>query len=154
VNARAPGDQIIFWAACLCVALNGFLLIGPSSFGLNLLRVLRKPDKVTYLSRAIDRSYSDLPLRENAALTFRNFGRENESLLELIYYRSCYSAYPRQVFVRPDVAVINNGRELLATQPFEPNKQWLNQHRVGRTIIYEQQPDASVKTLVSRHELP
>jgi hypothetical protein len=54
VNARAPGGHIIFWAGCLCVALNGFLLIRPNSFGWNLARTLRSPGKIMDALMAIE----------------------------------------------------------------------------------------------------
>jgi hypothetical protein len=46
VNPRAPGGHIILWAGCLCVALNGFLLLRPNSFEWNLARTLRSPGKI------------------------------------------------------------------------------------------------------------
>jgi hypothetical protein len=147
------GRRVILAAACGCLILNCFLLLRPGSFGWQLGKALRDPNEVMHTISPVDNLYLDLAPDQNACVTFRNFGADNEHLAEVVYYRSCYAAYPRNVFAAFPGTVINHAKDFLSS-PFEPNGDWLDQNRVVRRVDYEQRPDGNVKARVVSRELP
>lgn len=153
MNASDFGRRALFAAACICVALNCYLVLRPQSFGWNLGKALRNPNEVMHIIGPVDRLYVEFEPHTNSVLTFKNFGPENEHLAEMLYYRSCYAAYPNKVFAAPPGTVINSAHDLLAA-PFDPNDQWLDGHRVGRGVIYEQELDGRIKASVMGRDLP
>jgi hypothetical protein len=143
----------VFAAATVSLALNYYFdLVAPNSFRRELVETLGDSNTLSSLG-AIDRLYSKLPPDTNAWLDFANFGDESEPLVEKVYYRSCYAAYPRKIFVAPPEAVLNHGRDILRTR-FQPADDWLDRHRIARTIALERAANGRINFHIADRELP
>lgn len=135
--------KILFVATTICLGLNCyFSLLAPLSIRQRLTNLLSDPAAFSS-ARVIDRIYAGLQPNENVFLHLENFGSENESSAEEIYYRSCYAAYPRKVFVTAPEAVLNHGGDVLRMQII-PNEEWLDRHRVSRTIAATRSDDGRI----------
>ena len=131
---------LLIAAVGVCLARNCYLdFIAGNSFGRELIESLRDPDSFQEL-KTIDSIYSDLPSGENGLLQMKDVGAENGQLAGEIYFRSCYCVYPGRIFVAAPGTIINRGSDILAAN-FSPDPDWLNQHRVGRIVIFASEKD-------------
>lgn len=125
-----------------CVGLNVYFdLFADGSFARRLLQNLGDRNRFSAL-QSIDHLYAALPPSENVFLQFENL-EGAVPLVEQIYYRSCYTAYPRKVYVDAPDAVLNHGEEILHAQ-LTPDAGWLDRHRVGRIINFRRNEEGRV----------
>ena len=59
-----------------------------------------------------------------------------ENSLGYFYFRANYALYPRQLYVAPAGAVINNGTDIMRAG-FVPDRQWLQDHNIRSVLTYD-----------------
>jgi hypothetical protein len=140
-------------AVCFCIALNCYCGLARNSSGQTLFEQLKDPEASFHALTNIDRLYAGLPPGENAFVIFKNFEPDNEALVERVYYRSNYAAYPNKVFAVAPGTVVNRGRDILKSSE-KLDDEWLDQHRISRLIEYEQKPDGRITAVATARQLP